>query len=123
MKGFEQYDLRAWLDNGLSYHPEPVKPMSSQVHRASKFLTKIAIPLMTLGAAGVVQAAAVAQSLASPPGFQATAHAVGHDQRLVAVQSQSLILAPARGVASPLSVLDELTTRRQLCWLKSAGAP
>ncbi len=119
MKGFEQYDLRAWLDNGLSYHPEPVKPLPAQVDRAGKFLTKIAVPLMMLGAAGVVQAAAVSKLSAAPPIFQAM-HAVRHDPLLVAAQSPSVILTRAAIPQFRSQLLMNSTRRRQLYWLKFA---
>ncbi len=109
MKGFEQYDLRAWLDNGLSYHPEPVKPLPAQVDRAGKFLTKIAVPLMMLGAADVVQAAAVSRLSATPPVFQAM-HAVRYDPLLIAAQSPSVILNPGGHATIPQSTVDEFDT-------------
>jgi hypothetical protein len=111
MKGFEQYDLRAWLDSGLSRHPDPLRPVSSHMPRAGRFLTKIAVPLMALGASGMIQAAPMAQLLAGPSSLQAM-HVVRSDQFLAAMPATSLIHRTVSG-AAPIerSIVDEFHTQ------------
>ena len=103
MKDFEQYDLGGWIENGLSVHPEPLKPAPERIRHARGFLTRLAIPFMALGTVGVSHTWA-AQSVVGPATFQTI---TPQGQLLVTAQSSAVTLRVSDGHASTFSAVDE----------------
>ena len=104
MKGFEHYDLQGWLENGLSYHPEPMKQSPNQPHRARGYITKMTIPLIGVAIFGMIDAS-LARSETGLVTLQPR-RAAGHDQFPIAAQSSFSVIVDtrSRAHAAPLAV-------------------
>jgi hypothetical protein len=104
MKGFEQYDLQAWSDNGLSYHPKPQSTAPSRTYRTATMLSRFAFPLLALGTSAIVQAT-LSSMAAAPASFQKT-HAVGLSRLVGSTQLPSTFLGPPKAALSAVSAAE-----------------
>src|ERR1017187_4119072 len=97
MKGFEQYDLQGWLENGLSFHPEVSKPAPDRVRRVRGYITRLAVPLIAMAAFGTAGATVATYDASS----------VAQGQLVIAAQSPSIILKTSVALfPSALAIAD-----------------